>query len=71
MLTVSNGLSLTTLNSKEFTLPSCSFKWGSMYAGSQTLPPPLDGTLLSLLFFSSMMISTPILDNVLAREIYI
>ena len=27
MLTVSNGLSLTTLNSEEFTLPSGSFEW--------------------------------------------
>ena len=27
MLTVSNGLSLTTLNSEEFTLPSSSFEW--------------------------------------------
>ena len=39
-VTVSNGLSLTTLNSEEFTLPSGSFDWGGMSAGSWTLPLP-------------------------------
>ena len=61
MLTVSNRLSLVTLKSAEFTLCSGSFKWGEggyclLAVGPPSPSPLLDGTLLSLLFFSSMIL---------------